>query len=129
MALATAMYHSERDPLHRMSYKSKKMHIPRDLEERRLQKAFLRYHDPKGWPALRTELKRIGRSDLIGSGAKALIPAEDPVETNKRSARPGFKPKSTTAKKAGSYKAGGNSSGKSGGKQTTTKKAGPRKRR
>lgn len=89
MSLATAMYHSERNPLQRMSYKSDKIHIPRKLEERRLQKAFLRYHDPKGWPALREELKRIGRADLIGSGANALIPADD--EAGYKYGRPGFK--------------------------------------
>ena len=101
MSLATAMYHSERNPLQRMSYKSKKIHIPRKLEERRLQKAFLRYHDPKGWPALREELKRIGRADLIGSGPNALIPADDGTG-NGRHARPGFKSNvARTAKNSG----------------------------
>jgi uncharacterized radical SAM protein YgiQ len=104
MSLATAMYHSERNPLQRMSYKSKKIHIPRKLEERRLQKAFLRYHDPKGWPALREELKRIGRADLIGSGPNALIPADDGTG-NGRHARPGFKSNvARTAKKSGPRK-------------------------
>jgi uncharacterized radical SAM protein YgiQ len=104
MSLATAMYHSERNPLQRMSYKSKKIHIPRKLEERRLQKAFLRYHDPKGWPALREELKRIGRADLIGSGPNALIPADDGTG-NGRNARPGFKSNvARTAKSAGPRK-------------------------
>ena len=104
MSLATAMYHSERNPLQRMSYKSGKIHIPRKLEERRLQKAFLRYHDPKGWPALREELKRIGRADLIGSGPNALIPADDEAG-NKRHARPGFKSNvARTAKSAGPRK-------------------------
>ena len=104
MSLATAMYHSERNPLQRMSYKSKKIHIPRKLEERRLQKAFLRYHDPKGWPALREELKRIGRADLIGSGPNALIPADDGTG-NGRHARPGFKSNvARTAKNAGPRK-------------------------
>jgi uncharacterized radical SAM protein YgiQ len=121
MALATAMYHSERDPLHRMSYKSKKMHIPRKLEERRLQKAFLRYHDSRGWPALREELKRIGRTDLIGSGPNALIPAEDEVPS-KRHQRPGFKPKASAVKRKGG-------SPTSSTKPGTAKKAGPRKRR
>lgn len=82
MALATAMYHSQRNPLKRMSYKSEKMHIPRDLNERRLHKAFLRYHDPKNWPSLREELVRIGRQDLIGSGKNALVPAEEPSSNN-----------------------------------------------
>jgi len=91
MSLATAMYHSERDPLHRMSYKSKKMYIPRDINQRRVQKAFLRYHDPKNWPMLREELTAMGRTDLIGKGPNALIPAED--APSKRHQRPGFKVK------------------------------------
>ena len=96
MALATAMYHSKRNPLQRMSYKTPKMHIPREIKERRLQKAFLRYHDPKGWPELREELKRIGRADLIGSGPKCLVPAEDITPANKK--RPGFKAHQKTRK-------------------------------
>lgn len=93
MSLATAMYHSERNPLQRMSYKSQKMHIPRDIAQRRLQKAFLRYHDAKNWPMLREELKAMGRTDLIGSGPNALIPAEDVSHRGRHVPRPGFKPK------------------------------------
>ncbi|CUS41047.1 Fe-S OXIDOREDUCTASE [hydrothermal vent metagenome] len=93
MSLATAMYHSERNPLQRMSYKSQKMHIPRDIAQRRLQKAFLRYHDAKNWPMLREELKAMGRTDLIGSGPNALIPAEDVSNRGRHVPRPGFKPK------------------------------------
>ncbi|GAB1258192.1 YgiQ family radical SAM protein [Aurantivibrio plasticivorans] len=74
MALATAMYYSERDPLHKLSYKSKKIPVPKDIKQRRLQKAFLRYHDEKGWDDLRDALKRMGREDLIGSSPHALIP-------------------------------------------------------
>src|SRR5690606_26201672 len=91
MSLATAMYHSERDPLHRMSYKSDKIYIPRDLNQRCVQKAFLRYHDAKNWPLLREELKAMGRTDLIGSGPNALVPAEETAML-KNSKRPGFKP-------------------------------------
>ena len=93
MSLATAMYHSERNPLQRMSYKSQKMHIPRDIAQLRLQKAFLRYHDAKNWPMLREELKAMGRTDLIGSGPNALIPAEDVSNRGRHVPRPGFKPK------------------------------------
>src|SRR5690606_23933509 len=81
----------ERDPLHRMSYKSDKIYIPRDLNQRRVQKAFLRYHDAKNWPLLREELKAMGRTDLIGSGPNALVPAEETAML-KNSKRPGFKP-------------------------------------
>jgi uncharacterized radical SAM protein YgiQ len=77
MALATAMYHSGRNPLKKLHYKSDKLFIPKQLEQRRLQKAFLRYHDSKNWPVLREALHRMGRSDLIGSSDKHLVPAEE----------------------------------------------------
>ncbi len=77
MSLATAMYHSERDPLHKLSYKSKKIYIPRKLEQRRLQKAFLRYHDPKNWAYLRKALVDMNRKDLIGEGPNQLVPWDD----------------------------------------------------
>jgi len=76
MASATAMYHSGRDPLRRVSYKSAKVESVKDPEQRRLHKAFLRYHDPAHWPRLREALRRMGRADLIGSGAHQLIPAQ-----------------------------------------------------
>ena len=104
MALATAMYHSQRNPLKRMSYKSAKMHIPRDLNERRLHKAFLRYHDPKSWPSLREELTRIGRQDLIGSGKNALVPAEEPAAKGGRN----YTPRPNTGLKRGNARKGGN---------------------
>lgn len=77
MSLATAMYHSEKDPLHRVSYKSRKVVTPRNISNRRFQKALLRFHDEKNWPMLREEFKRIGREDLIGTGESALVPPEN----------------------------------------------------
>ncbi len=74
MALATAMYHSGRDPLHKLSYKSKRLEIPRDLEQRRLQKALLRYHDPAHADRLRQALRSMGRADLIGAASNCLVP-------------------------------------------------------
>jgi uncharacterized radical SAM protein YgiQ len=84
MALATAMYHSGRNPLKKLHYKSDKLFVPKKLEQRRLQKAFLRYHDEKNWPLLREALKNMGRADLIGTGEQHLIPPE-----TTRAARPG----------------------------------------
>jgi uncharacterized radical SAM protein YgiQ len=75
MSLATAMYYSERDPLKKVRYKSDKLSVCKDIDQRRLQKAFLRYHDEKNWPMLRQALHDLGRSDLIGDGDKHLIPA------------------------------------------------------
>ncbi|NIB39700.1 YgiQ family radical SAM protein [Pseudomaricurvus alkylphenolicus] len=85
MSLATAMYHSERDPLHRLSYKSKPIYIPRKLEQRRLQKAFLRYHDPKNWAYLRKALIDMNRRDLIGDGPNQLVPWEEKGKGRQRS--------------------------------------------
>ncbi len=76
MALATAMYYSERDPLHKLSYKTDKLFIAKEPEQRRLQKTLLRYHDEKGWPAIRRLLKEMGRADLIGDKPHQLVPAE-----------------------------------------------------
>ena len=76
MALATAMYYSERNPLAKVRYKSEKVSVCKDIDQRRLQKAFLRYHDEKNWPMLRQALHRLGRSDLIGTGEKHLIPPQ-----------------------------------------------------
>jgi radical SAM superfamily enzyme YgiQ (UPF0313 family) len=86
MATATAMYHSGKNPLRRITRSSEEVVIPKGIKVRRLHKAFLRYHDPENWPVLREALKRMGRADLIGNGKQHLIPAYQPVGTGVRSA-------------------------------------------
>jgi len=81
MATATAMYHSGRNPLRRITRTSEEVQIPKGLKIRRLHKAFLRYHDPNNWPVLREALRRMGRADLIGNGKHHLIPAYQPAGT------------------------------------------------
>jgi uncharacterized radical SAM protein YgiQ len=78
MAIATAMYHSGKDTLRKVSNKAENIAIPKGEKQRRLHKAFLRYHDPKNWPLLRVALKAMGRSDLIGNGKHHLIPTFQP---------------------------------------------------
>ena len=78
MATATAMYHSGRNPLGRVTRESETVDIVRGDRRRRLHKAFLRYHDPNNWPLLREALKTMGRADLIGNGKKHLIPFHQP---------------------------------------------------
>ncbi len=78
MATATAMYHSGRNPLGRVTRTSETVDIVRGDRRRRLHKAFLRYHDANNWPLLREALKAMGRSDLIGNGKKHLIPFHQP---------------------------------------------------
>ncbi|MRI32765.1 YgiQ family radical SAM protein [Endozoicomonas sp. OPT23] len=88
MSLATAMYHSGRNPLKKVSYKEKSLYTPKTLEQRRLHKAFLRYHDSRNHDVLRNALRRMNRTELIGDGANQLIPAE---EKSKDHRRPGTK--------------------------------------
>lgn len=94
MASATAMYHSGKNPLHRVAHDSEAVDIVRGEKRRRLHKAFLRYHDPALWPLLREALERMGRSDLIGNGRQHLIPRFQPISdgvapsAQRKSARP-----------------------------------------
>jgi len=74
MATATAMYHSGKNPLRRVRRDSEDVTTAMGGRQRRLYKAFLRYHDPENWPMLREALKKMGRKDLIGNGKMHLIP-------------------------------------------------------
>ena len=82
MATATAMYHSGKNPLRRVRRDSEEVSTARGEKQRRLHKAFLRYHDPANWPMLRAALKSMGREDLIGNGKGQLIPAYQPRDTS-----------------------------------------------
>ncbi len=82
MATATAMYHTNKNPLRKVTRSldpSETVDIVRGDKRRRLHKAFLRYHDANNWPLLRDALKSMGRSDLIGNGKHHLIPTFQPL--------------------------------------------------
>lgn len=87
MATATAMYHSGKNPLRKITYKSDGVTIVKSEQQRRLHKAFLRYHDPKNWPLLREALTAMGRADLIGNGKHQLIPSYQPKTDEYQAAR------------------------------------------
>jgi uncharacterized radical SAM protein YgiQ len=78
MATATAMYHSSKNPLRKVTYDSEKVEIVKSRVKRRLHKALLRYHDPDNWPMIRETLKEMNLEHLIGSGPDKLVPAEQP---------------------------------------------------
>jgi radical SAM superfamily enzyme YgiQ (UPF0313 family) len=85
MALATAMYHTEKNPLKKvLGGKAETVPVVREGRRRRLHKAFLRYHDADNWPLLREALKEMGREDLIGNSKKHLIPLYQPAGTGKQ---------------------------------------------
>lgn len=78
MCNATAMYHSETNPLKKVKYKKKgeELFVAKGERQRRLHKAFLRYHDPANWPLIRQALTRMGMKYLIGTKKHCLVPDE-----------------------------------------------------
>jgi len=87
MALATTMYHTEKNPLKKLHRQGgETVGAVRGARQRKLHKAFLRYHDPENWPLLREALKEMGRADLIGNGKKQLVPAWQPAGTGLKAA-------------------------------------------
>jgi hypothetical protein len=77
------MYHSGKNPLRKVTHASEEVVIPKGTRQRRLHKAFLRYHDPNNWPLLREALRRMGRADLIGNGRQHLVPTYQPIGTGR----------------------------------------------
>jgi uncharacterized radical SAM protein YgiQ len=69
MAMATSMYYTGLDP-----FSGGPVYTAKTLREKRLQKALLLYWDPSHHDEAREALRVAGRADLIGSGARALIP-------------------------------------------------------
>jgi len=89
MATATAMYHTGVNPLRGVRHGgSDKVEAIKGLKQRRLHKAFLRYHDPDNWPVLRDALRQMGRADLIGARPDQLVPAYQPPGTGKAAGTP-----------------------------------------
>jgi radical SAM superfamily enzyme YgiQ (UPF0313 family) len=78
MATATTMYHTGKNPLKKVNKDSETVETAKGDRQRRLHKAFLRYHDPDNWPIIREALERLGREDLIGSTREHLVPALQP---------------------------------------------------
>lgn len=80
MANATTMFHTAKNPIHKISHKSESVSVAKGERHRRLHRAFLRYHDSANWPTIRKALKEMGKAHLIGNGSKHLVPAESKNE-------------------------------------------------
>jgi uncharacterized radical SAM protein YgiQ len=78
MATATAMYHSGKNPLRKVSYKSEDVLQAKEPKQRKLHKALLRYHDPDNWELIRQILKKMGKASLIGNEERHLVPEFQP---------------------------------------------------
>jgi uncharacterized radical SAM protein YgiQ len=115
MATATAMYHTNRNPLRKVTRDSETVDIVRGDKRRRLHKAFLRYHDANHWPLLREALKSMGRADLIGNGKHHLIPTFQPLTDG------GY----TSARRKNSNVVGSKVKGRTGGSTAAAAPAAP----
>ncbi|KJF93604.1 hypothetical protein UB33_17775 [Photobacterium angustum] len=75
MCNATAMYHSETNPLKKVKYKGREdLSVAKGERQRRLHKALLRYHDPANWALIRDALISMGKKHLIGNRSSCLVP-------------------------------------------------------
>lgn len=85
MATASTMYYTERNPLKPIKKDGgERVFSAKTKEQRKLHKAFLRYHDPDNWPMLREALKRMGKANMIGRGKDCLVPPESRQEIDAR---------------------------------------------
>src|SRR5271163_1485988 len=73
--IATCMYHTGIDPFTR-----KEVFVAKHLRDRKLQRALLQFFKPENYFEVRKALEQAGRTDLIGGGCDALIPAQPPKE-------------------------------------------------
>ena len=108
--VATAMYYTGIDP-----FTKKPVHVARNLNDRKLQRALMQFFKPANYFEVRKALLKAGREDLIGSGCDALIPANPPAEAFKA------RRKDANARFRGDYVHGNDS------KQGDKKKKGKRK--
>ena len=102
--LSTCMYYTGIDPRTMAD-----IYVPRDPEEKRMQRALLQWRRPENRKTVLAALKRAGREDLIGYGADCLVRPEKggkeaPAVAQKRP-KPPEKPAAEKPKKP-AYKAG-----------------------
>ena len=105
MATATAMYHTGVNTLKGVRRgASAKVDTVRGGRQRRLHKAFRRYHDPDNWPIIRDALRAMGRSDLIGPRPDQLVPLHQPGGSAKTTAKKfGGRPNARSGPKGGRF--------------------------
>ncbi|MBR2698469.1 MAG: DUF3362 domain-containing protein, partial [Clostridia bacterium] len=81
--LSTAMFYTGLDPRDMTP-----VYVPRDPEEKAMQRALMHYFKPYNRPLVLKALKKAGREDLIGWGKECLIP---PYERERKPADKGSK--------------------------------------
>jgi uncharacterized radical SAM protein YgiQ len=73
--IATCMYYTGVDP-----FSGQEVYVARHLRDRKLQRALMQFFKPENYFEVRKALEEAGRTELIGSGCDALIPAQPSKE-------------------------------------------------
>jgi uncharacterized radical SAM protein YgiQ len=76
--IATCMYYTGIDP-----FTKEQVYVARHLRDRKLQRALMQFFKPENYFEVRKALEEAARTDLIGGGCDALIPAHPPKEALK----------------------------------------------
>jgi hypothetical protein len=69
------MYYTGIDP-----FTKEAVYVARNLRDRKLQRALMQFFKPENYFEVRRALEQAGRTDLIGGGCDALIPAHAPEQ-------------------------------------------------
>lgn len=97
--MSTCMFYTGVDPR-----TMKPVYIPRDPHEKAMQRALIQYRKPENYKLVKEALRKAGREDLIGYGAKCLIrpvPPKPGAGGGKKQVGAGAgKPASGTSKRA-----------------------------
>ncbi len=93
--VSTVMFYTHIDPL-----TGKKVFVPDDYEEKRMQRALLQFSRPQNADLVRKAVRLCGRDDLIGYDKSCLVkPERDTRTPNSRSPKPSPKKDAATSRK------------------------------
>ena len=81
--IATAMFYTELDP-----YTLEKVYVAKKSQDKAMQRALIRYFDPKNQALVEKALIQARRTDLIGTDAKCLIRGSAQFNASKREKTP-----------------------------------------
>ncbi len=113
--ISTCMFYTGLDP-----FTMKEVYVPRDMEEKRMQRALLQFRASDNIPLVIKALKKAGREDLIGYGPDCLV---RPIRDNKSNSG-GKNNVSDSGRKKGVPKNKGRAKGKGSGAKTSRNKSG-----
>ncbi len=86
--ISTCMFYTGLDPI-----TLKPIYVPKTYEEKAQQRAMLQYFKPENRQTVLTVLRKIGRTDLIGTGPNCLVNGPQPSTRGGQGSRPAQKGK------------------------------------